>query len=95
MDYEVSPKCSNMEINVVRFSEDYYTIPKEDAAHLDFGQREAVFQKPKESDNHLMALYMKGHINGKPISRMLVDGGVIVNLMPYSMNKKLGGGTRS
>ena len=34
---------------------------------------------------------MKGHINGKPISRMLEDGGAIVNLMPYSLFKKLGG----
>ena len=34
---------------------------------------------------------MRGHINGRPISRMLVDGGAIVNLMPYSLYKKLGG----
>ena len=34
---------------------------------------------------------MRGHLNGKPISRMLVDGGAIVNLMPYSLYKKLGG----
>ena len=57
---------------------------------MDFGPREAVFQNPKESDNHLKALYMRGHINGRPISRMLVDGGAIVNLMPYSLYKKLG-----
>ena len=57
---------------------------------MDFGPCEAVFQKTKESDNHLKALYMRGHINGKPISHMLVDGGAIVNLMPYSLYKKLG-----
>ena len=34
---------------------------------------------------------MRGHINGRPISRMLVDGGAIVNLMPNSLYKKLGG----
>ena len=34
---------------------------------------------------------MRGHINGRPISRMLVDGGAIVNLMPYSLYKKFGG----
>jgi hypothetical protein len=56
-----------------------------------FGPKDAIFQKPKDIDNHLMALYMKGHINEKPISRMLVDGGAIVNLMPYSLFKKLGG----
>jgi len=81
-----------MEINVVRFSEEYYAISEEEeVALLDFGPRETIFQKPKESDNHLKALYMRGHINGRPISRMLVDGGAIVNLMPYSLFKKLGG----
>jgi len=92
VDYEASLERSNMEINVVRFSEEYYAVSEEEeAAHLDFGPREAVFQKPKESDNHSKALYMRTHINGRPIFRMLVDGGAIVNLMPYSLYKKLGG----
>ena len=91
VDYEASPAHSNMEINVVRFSEEYYAVSEEEAALLDFGPREAIFQKPKESNNHLKALYMRGHINGRPISCMLVDGGAIVNLMPYSLYKKLGG----
>ena len=33
---------------------------------------------------------MRGHIYGIPIAKMLVDGGVAVNLMPYSLYKKLG-----
>jgi hypothetical protein len=37
----------------------------------------------------LKPLYIQGHINGKQTSRMLVDGGVAVNLMPYSIFKKL------
>ena len=48
-------------------------------------------EKPSEKDNHLKALYMRGHINGKLVTRMLVDGGAIVNLMPYPLYKKLGG----
>jgi hypothetical protein len=35
-------------------------------------------------------LYVRGHIDGRPISRMLVDGGTAVNLMLYSVFKKLG-----
>jgi hypothetical protein len=35
-------------------------------------------------------LYIQGHIDGKPISRMLIDGGTAINLMPYSIFKKLG-----
>jgi hypothetical protein len=34
--------------------------------------------------------YVWGHIDGRPISRMLVDGSAAVNLMQYSVFKKLG-----
>jgi hypothetical protein len=91
VDYSSSPERMNLDINVIHMSMDGYVLSEEDVAHLDFGPKEAIFQKPKATENHLKALYMKGHINGKPISRMLVDGGVIVNLMPYSLFKKLRG----
>ena len=91
MDYEASPERTNLEINVVHLSSDYFVVPEEDLAHLQFGPCEAVFQKISEKDNHLKALYMRGHINGKPVTRMLVDGGAIVNLILYSLYKKLGG----
>jgi len=90
VDYEASPEHNNLEINVVHMSSDYFIFPEEEMAHLQFGPRDAVFKKPKESNNHLKVLYMRGHVNGKLISRMLVDGGAIVNLMPYSLYKKLG-----
>ena len=41
--------------------------------------------------NHLKPLYVKGCINGKLINNILVDNGAMVNLMPYSLYKKLGG----
>ena len=69
VDYEASPERTSMEINIVHFSDDYWAIPEEETTHLDFGPCEAIFQKPKDSDNHLKALYMRGHINGKPVSR--------------------------
>jgi hypothetical protein len=49
-----------------------------------------VFEKPEESSQHLKPLYIWGHIEGKPISRMLINGGAAVNLMSYSIFKKLG-----
>jgi hypothetical protein len=33
---------------------------------------------------------VRGHIDEILIAKMLVDGGVIVNLMPYSLYRKLG-----
>jgi hypothetical protein len=35
-------------------------------------------------------LYIWGHIDGKLVSRMLIDGGTAVNLILYSVFKKLG-----
>jgi hypothetical protein len=91
VDYSSSPERMNLEINVVHLFVDGSVPTEEDFTRLDFGTKDAIFQKPKDTDNHLKALYMKGHINGKPISRMLVDGGDIVNSMPHSLFKKLGG----
>ena len=49
----------------------------------------ATFEKP-EKYLHLKALYLKGFIDEKPLTKMLVDGGAAVNLMPYSTFRKLG-----
>jgi hypothetical protein len=59
-------------------------------AQFDFGPKEATFTKPKESVIHLKPLFVRGHIDGVPIAKMLVDGGAAVNLMPYSSYRKLG-----
>jgi hypothetical protein len=34
-------------------------------------------------------LYIKGHLDGTPVNRMLVDGGACVNIMPCSLFKRL------
>jgi hypothetical protein len=40
----------------------------------------------------MKALYMKGFVDGKLMTKMLVDGGAAVNLMPYTTFCKLGKG---
>jgi hypothetical protein len=60
-------------------------------ARLDFGPRTVIFEKPREKNyKHLKALYLKGYINGYPVNKMLVDTGVVVNIMPYSVLRRLG-----
>jgi hypothetical protein len=49
-----------------------------------------VFEKPGESSQHLKPLYIQGHIDGKLVFRMLIDDGAVVNLMSYTVFKKLG-----
>ena len=52
---------------------------------------QAIFDKLVKH-RHLKALYVKGFIDGKPMSKMLVDGGASVNLMPYTTFRKLSKG---
>jgi hypothetical protein len=60
-------------------------------AQLDLGPRLVIFEKPRERNyRHLKALYLKGYINGQPVSRMLVDTGAAANIMPYSVLRRLG-----
>ena len=60
-------------------------------AQLDLGPQPIILEKPKEkSYKHLKGLYLKGFINGKPVNRMLVDTSAAVNLMPYSVLRRLG-----
>jgi hypothetical protein len=35
-------------------------------------------------------LYVKGHIDGIPVGRMMIDGGASVNIMPVALFEKLG-----
>jgi len=56
-----------------------------------FAPQSAIFQKPADHVNHLKPLHVKGYINGKLVNNMLVDNRAMVNLMPYSLYKKLGG----
>jgi hypothetical protein len=92
VDYEASPKRLDMDVNVITFSTDCTIVGNDEpvVAQFDFGPKEAAFTKPKESVNHLKPLFMCGHIDGIPIAKMLVDGGATVNLMPYSLYRKLG-----
>ena len=51
--------------------------------------REIKFKKGTKP-GHLRPLYIKAYMNGKPIKSVLVDGGVVFNVMPYSTVEKLG-----
>jgi hypothetical protein len=48
------------------------------------------FEKPEESSQHMKLLYIRDHLEGKLVSRMLIDGDIAVNLMLHSIFMKLG-----
>ena len=54
--------------------------------------QQAIFDKLVKH-RHLKALYVNGLVDGNPMSKMLVDGGASVNLMPYTTFRNLGKGS--
>ena len=38
---------------------------------------------------YLKSLYIKAHMNGRPVNQVLVDNGAAVNILPYKMLSKL------
>lgn len=53
--------------------------------------QQATFVKPAGNNNlHLKALYLNGFVNGRPTSKMVVDGGAAVKVMPMTTYRKIG-----
>jgi hypothetical protein len=70
------------------YAPDHKELP---VAQLDFGPQPVISEKPQEKNyKHLKALYLKGYINGHPVKKMLVDTIAVVNIMPYSVLRRLG-----
>jgi hypothetical protein len=85
-----SPPPTGMDNNMVLTLPAEFRGMEEDVARICLSLKEAVFEKPKESSQHLKSLYIRGHIDGKPVSRMIINGDTAVNLIPCSIFKKLG-----
>jgi hypothetical protein len=85
-----SPPPTSMDINMVFMVPAEFSGVEEEIAQMCLGPKEVVLEKPEELSQHLKPLYIRSHIDEKPISRMLVDDGAVVNLMSYSIFKKLG-----
>lgn len=91
VDKDKSSPKEDMDINMVcMLPMEFCAMDEAEVAQFSLGSKDAVFEKPDESNRHMKPLYLKGHVDRKPVSRMLVDGGAAVILMPYSLFKKLG-----
>jgi hypothetical protein len=74
-----SPPPTGMDINMVLTLPAEFRGAEEEVAQMCLGPKEAVLEKVEESSQHLKPLYIQGHIDGKAISRMLIDGDDVVN----------------
>jgi hypothetical protein len=80
---------TDMEVNMVFALPAEFRAPEVEVAELVLGPKNGTFEKPEKPEQHLKPLFIRGHIDGKPIGRMLVDGGAGVNIMPFSVFCKL------
>jgi hypothetical protein len=64
---------------------------EEASAKLILSREQTIFEKPEGTENrHIKPLYINGFVNGMPMSKIMVDGGAAMNLMPYGTFRKLG-----
>ncbi|GKV52897.1 hypothetical protein SLEP1_g59450 [Rubroshorea leprosula] len=70
--------------------EEVIVVPAQDAEEKDMADK-IVFEKPEEKmARHIRPLYINAHMDGTPISRVLVDNGAAVNVLPTCMLYKIG-----
>jgi len=79
-----------------------FLAPSSDDEELDFSDQiaqlaldpmTAIFEKPADNERqHLKALFVKGRVYGQPMTKILIDGGAAINIMPYAVYQKLGKG---
>ena len=53
--------------------------------------QKVILEKPfVEMTRHIKPLYVRAHLNGRSVSRVLIDNGSAVNVMPLRMLRALG-----
>jgi len=78
---------------LVPFSDDEEADFPDHIAQLALDPMTAIFEKPANNERqHLKALFVKGRVDGQPMTKILVDGGAAINIMPYAVYRKFGRG---
>jgi hypothetical protein len=83
-------KKEMLNVNMVFVIPIEFSAPVSEVAELAAGVERAIFKKPDKPCKHMKPLYIRGHLDGAPVGRMMVDGGASVSIMPLALFKKLG-----
>jgi hypothetical protein len=68
-------------------------VEEQAIAQLTLDPMPTTFDRPEEREHrHFRPLYIKGHVDSRMMTKMLVDGGATVNVMPYATYWKLAKG---
>jgi hypothetical protein len=93
-DEDTEPSSENderqVEVNMVFELPSEFWIPEDEVAELALGAKAAVFQKPERLGVHMKPLFIGGYLQGKPMRKIMVDGGAGVNVMPLMTFNKMG-----
>jgi len=95
-------KGSSADVNMVFMLPIEFLAPFSDDEEIDFHDQiaqlaldpmMAIFEKPADDERqHIKALFVKGRVDGQPMTKILIDGGAAINIMPYAVYRKLGKG---
>jgi hypothetical protein len=79
---EEQTSCSTetMDVNMVFTIPGEFRAPGHEVVAMTLGLEKAMFDKPEEDGRHMKPLFITGHINGRPVGRMMVDGGLALTL---------------
>jgi len=85
-------------VNMVFMLPMEFLAPSSDDKEVDFSDQlaqlaldpmTAIFEKPADNERqHLKALFVKGRVDGQPMTKILVDGGSALNIMPYAVYRE-------
>jgi hypothetical protein len=67
----------------------FYALEPE-AAELIIGVEQTMLENLKKTSEHMKLLYIKGHLDGRPVGCMMVYGGANVNIMSLALFEKMG-----
>ena len=78
------------------FSDDKEVNLPGQIAQLALDPMTTMFEKPSDDERqHLTALFVKGMVDRQPMSKILIDVGAAINIMPYAVYRKLGKGDQN
>ena len=90
-DEELNSKGSNAQgaCHILLTDEEMENLEPKAEVELEFPPGKIIFEKlSKRMSRHLKPLFIKVHMDGIPINRVLVDNGAAVNILPWGMLKK-------
>jgi hypothetical protein len=75
------------DVNMVFVLPAKFRAPEKEVTELVLGAKKVSFEKPKKLGQHMRPLFVQGHIEGRPILKIMVDRGAGVNVMSLATFK--------